>query len=212
MQTALQVVDAEGLEALTMRRLGRQLDRDPMALYRYAANREDLLDGVAEAVLAQLDIPLERRSACPHPTGAARPSRSCFNPHTYHPSRLDDETRRLLRATIDWFEHPGQGAAAGGLPQLRLVRRLPRVRRQGAIVRQDDLRLRSGIRLRPRFAVEECHSSALKAGDPDVLGLAVTPGLLTPAHLQTATEDLVTFPPSTLTSSNIDDIVITAQT
>ncbi|MGB8383759.1 MAG: TetR/AcrR family transcriptional regulator C-terminal domain-containing protein [Dermatophilaceae bacterium] len=61
LKAALQVVDTEGLGALTMRRLGRQLDRDPMALYRYAANREALLDGVAELVLAQLVIPTDVR-------------------------------------------------------------------------------------------------------------------------------------------------------
>lgn len=54
---ALQLVDAEGLDALTMRRLGQQLGRDPMALYRYAHNRAALLDGVAELVLGQLMIP-----------------------------------------------------------------------------------------------------------------------------------------------------------
>ncbi|MGB8386090.1 MAG: TetR family transcriptional regulator, partial [Dermatophilaceae bacterium] len=59
LQAALQVVDTEGLHALTMRRLGRQLDRDPMTLYRYAANREALLDGVAELVLAHLVIPTD---------------------------------------------------------------------------------------------------------------------------------------------------------
>ena len=59
LRTALQIVDAEGLEALTMRRLGRQLDRDPMALYRYAVNREALLDGVAELVWAGLVIPTD---------------------------------------------------------------------------------------------------------------------------------------------------------
>ncbi len=53
---ALALVDANGLEALTMRRLGQELDRDPMALYRYAENRADLLDGVAETVLAELYI------------------------------------------------------------------------------------------------------------------------------------------------------------
>jgi AcrR family transcriptional regulator len=51
---ALALVDEEGLEALTMRRLGERLGRDPMALYRYAANRAALLDGVAERVLAEL--------------------------------------------------------------------------------------------------------------------------------------------------------------
>jgi AcrR family transcriptional regulator len=59
LQAALRLVDAEGLDALTMRRLGQELDRDPMALYRYATNRAELLDGVAELVLAQLVIPAD---------------------------------------------------------------------------------------------------------------------------------------------------------
>lgn len=54
---ALHLVDAEGLDAFTMRRLGHELGRDPMALYRYAENRAALLDGVAELVLCQLVIP-----------------------------------------------------------------------------------------------------------------------------------------------------------
>jgi AcrR family transcriptional regulator len=53
---ALALVDAEGLDALTMRRLGQELGRDPMSLYRYAANRAALLDGVAETVLNELAI------------------------------------------------------------------------------------------------------------------------------------------------------------
>jgi AcrR family transcriptional regulator len=53
---ALALVDAEGLDALTMRRLGQQLGRDPMGLYRYAANRAALLDGVSELVLNELAI------------------------------------------------------------------------------------------------------------------------------------------------------------
>ena len=53
---ALEVVDEEGLEALTMRRLGQELGRDPMSLYRYAENRAALLDGVTEMVLNELVI------------------------------------------------------------------------------------------------------------------------------------------------------------
>jgi AcrR family transcriptional regulator len=53
---ALELVDAEGLDALTMRRLGQELGRDPMSLYRYAENRAALLDGVSELVLNQLTI------------------------------------------------------------------------------------------------------------------------------------------------------------
>lgn len=53
---ALEVVDQDGLEALTMRRLGQELGRDPMSLYRYAENRAALLDGVTELVLKELTI------------------------------------------------------------------------------------------------------------------------------------------------------------
>lgn len=53
---ALDVVDREGLDALTMRRLGQELGRDPMSLYRYAENRAALLDGVSELVLNELSI------------------------------------------------------------------------------------------------------------------------------------------------------------
>ncbi|MBP1232481.1 AcrR family transcriptional regulator [Arthrobacter sp. PvP102] len=56
LQTALELVDSEGLEALSMRRLGQALDRDPMGLYRYATNRADLLDGITELVLNELAI------------------------------------------------------------------------------------------------------------------------------------------------------------
>lgn len=56
LSTALELVDREGLDALTMRRLGQQLGRDPMSLYRYAANRAALLDGVSELVLNELAI------------------------------------------------------------------------------------------------------------------------------------------------------------
>src|SRR5688500_13801430 len=56
LSAALALVDAEGLDALTMRRLGQELGRDPMGLYRYAANRAALLDGVSELVLNELAI------------------------------------------------------------------------------------------------------------------------------------------------------------
>ena len=54
---ALALVDAHGLDALSMRRLGEVLDRDPMSIYRHTANREALLDGVVELVMEELVIP-----------------------------------------------------------------------------------------------------------------------------------------------------------
>jgi AcrR family transcriptional regulator len=53
---ALEIVDRDGADGLTMRKLARALNRDPMILYRHAPNKAALLDGVAETVLAQLKV------------------------------------------------------------------------------------------------------------------------------------------------------------
>ena len=53
---ALEIIDADGADALSMRRLARALGRDPMILYRHAPNKAALLDSVAETVLAQLTV------------------------------------------------------------------------------------------------------------------------------------------------------------
>lgn len=55
--TALRLIDADGVEALSMRRIGKALDRDPMRLYRSASSKDELLDGVVELVLDDLRIP-----------------------------------------------------------------------------------------------------------------------------------------------------------
>jgi AcrR family transcriptional regulator len=57
LSAALELVDADGIEALTMRRLGKALGRDPMRLYRHAASKDALLDGVVESVLSELPLP-----------------------------------------------------------------------------------------------------------------------------------------------------------
>jgi AcrR family transcriptional regulator len=54
--TALELIDRDGADALSMRRLARALDRDPMILYRRAPSKAALLDGVAETVLAELRV------------------------------------------------------------------------------------------------------------------------------------------------------------
>ena len=54
--TALEIIDRDGAEGLSMRRLAAALNRDPMILYRHAPNKAALLDGVVEMVLAQLKV------------------------------------------------------------------------------------------------------------------------------------------------------------
>ncbi|HSV67610.1 MAG TPA: TetR/AcrR family transcriptional regulator C-terminal domain-containing protein [Mycobacteriales bacterium] len=54
--TALELIDRDGPDGLSMRRLAHALGRDPMILYRHTPNKAALLDGVAETVLAQLTV------------------------------------------------------------------------------------------------------------------------------------------------------------
>ena len=56
LRAALAIIDLDGVDGLSMRRLGRALGRDPMALYRYAETKTALLDGVVELVLGDLTV------------------------------------------------------------------------------------------------------------------------------------------------------------
>ncbi len=54
-QAALHLIDDRGAEGLTMRALARELQADPMAVYRHVRDKDDLLGAVCDAVLAELD-------------------------------------------------------------------------------------------------------------------------------------------------------------
>lgn len=54
---AMALVDAEGLDALSMRRLAAALDVQAMSLYNHVASKADLLDGIAEYAFAQVERP-----------------------------------------------------------------------------------------------------------------------------------------------------------
>jgi len=53
---ALEIVDHDGLEALSMRRLGASLGVDPMAIYYHLPNKTALYDAIVEAVMAGIDL------------------------------------------------------------------------------------------------------------------------------------------------------------
>ena len=55
LRAAINIADQSGIEALTMRRLAEELDAEAMSLYYYLASKEDLLDGIADAVVAEIN-------------------------------------------------------------------------------------------------------------------------------------------------------------
>src|SRR5262245_27250699 len=56
LRVALELVDREGVEALSMRRLGRELGVEAMSLYGYVASKQDLVEGVVEQVFRQMPL------------------------------------------------------------------------------------------------------------------------------------------------------------
>jgi len=57
LEQAGKLVDAEGVDALTMRRLAGELGVSPMTLYGHFRTKDELLDGVADMILGQLALP-----------------------------------------------------------------------------------------------------------------------------------------------------------
>ena len=57
LETALDLIDREGLGALTMRRLGTELRVDPMTIHHHVENKERLLDGIAELLWDEIALP-----------------------------------------------------------------------------------------------------------------------------------------------------------
>jgi AcrR family transcriptional regulator len=59
LQAAVALADANGIESLSMRRLGQELGVEAMSLYNHVANKDDLLDGMIDVVFTEIPLPQE---------------------------------------------------------------------------------------------------------------------------------------------------------
>src|SRR5437879_2530941 len=57
LRTAVALADNSGIASLSMRRLADELRVVPMALYKHVANKEELLDGMLDVVVGEIDPP-----------------------------------------------------------------------------------------------------------------------------------------------------------
>jgi TetR/AcrR family tetracycline transcriptional repressor len=62
---ALKLADADGLDALTIRKLAQDLGVTPMALYWHFRSKEDLLEGVSEQVWSEIDMTVDPAAPWP---------------------------------------------------------------------------------------------------------------------------------------------------
>jgi AcrR family transcriptional regulator len=57
LSAAIALVDRDGIESLSMRKLGQALGVEAMSLYNHVANKDDILDGIADQVLTEIVLP-----------------------------------------------------------------------------------------------------------------------------------------------------------
>ena len=60
LRAALVLADTQGIESLTMRRLGQELGVEAMSLYNHVTDKEDILDGLVDLVFSEIELPPER--------------------------------------------------------------------------------------------------------------------------------------------------------
>jgi AcrR family transcriptional regulator len=57
LRAAVELADSDGIESLTMRKLGVALGVEAMSLYNHVANKVDLLDGMIDCVFEEIELP-----------------------------------------------------------------------------------------------------------------------------------------------------------
>ncbi|NGO70469.1 TetR/AcrR family transcriptional regulator [Streptomyces sp. SB3404] len=87
------VADEKGTAALTMRAIAGPLGVEAMSLYHHVAGREDILDGMVDAVFAEIDLPphgADWKSAMRHRAASAR---AVLRRHPWAVSLMDSRSR-----------------------------------------------------------------------------------------------------------------------
>lgn len=102
-ETAVDLADEDGVEALTMRKLARELGVEAMSLYHHVADKEAILDGMVECVFREIELSegLEWKSAMRARAGGLR---DVLVKHRWAVSLLDSR-RNPGEATLkhqDW--------------------------------------------------------------------------------------------------------------
>jgi AcrR family transcriptional regulator len=57
LRAAVTLADGGGIEALSMRKLARNLGVEAMSLYNHVANKDEILDGIVDLVISEIELP-----------------------------------------------------------------------------------------------------------------------------------------------------------
>ena len=88
-QAAIDVADRDGLQALTMRRLGADLGVEAMAVYKHVSGKDDILDGMVELVVSLIETPAHGMDWRDAMRRRARSARDVLTRHSWAIGLLD---------------------------------------------------------------------------------------------------------------------------
>jgi AcrR family transcriptional regulator len=86
LEAAVALADRDGIEALSMRRLGQELGVEGMALYRHVRDKEAILDGIVDVVMGEVAPPDRTADWKAGLRGLALNSRSVMLRHPWAPA------------------------------------------------------------------------------------------------------------------------------
>jgi AcrR family transcriptional regulator len=89
---AVALADREGIAALSMRRLGKEVGVEAMSLYNHVTGKSDLLDGMVDAVFAEIDFPTEGSDWKAAMRSRAHSARNVLTGHPWAIGLLDSRT------------------------------------------------------------------------------------------------------------------------
>jgi AcrR family transcriptional regulator len=121
LRTAVRVADQGGIEALTMRHLAQELGVEAMSLYHHVASKDEVLDGIVEEVVGEINARVEEIVV---PTGgdgwktAVRQrilaARDVLLGHPWAPGVIESRTN-MTPAVLRYFDALGGVLRTGGL-------------------------------------------------------------------------------------------------
>ena len=120
LERAVAVADGEGLEAVTMRRLARELGVEAASLYHHVSGKDEILDGLVDMVSAEIELPPRTDGWRPAIRQRAHNTRAVLRRHPWAVALMASRTTpgpatlRLLDAGIGCLREGGfsvQGAA-----------------------------------------------------------------------------------------------------
>ena len=89
---AVELADQIGIEPLTLRKLATHLGVKPMSIYHYVANKDEIIDGMVDAVFAEIDMPVPETPWREAMTVRAYSAWAALRRHPWAAGMLDSRT------------------------------------------------------------------------------------------------------------------------